>query len=521
MTDSKANKVNILLDVSGYELKNEVITLPNFWGAGADTNGKVVNITFQGNFKNADFERANAIAKNDVIANMSKFPVKVNTDNLKSAEVNFTFNVEKFDLVLDTRYARSTFAGAYTIGYMKAVADVKTQDAIEVKEGTVEGVDVESTGNFKGVFDGVWTKSALNFIEVAANGIKTTQVTGDVIPGSKNVYVEDQAYIDTWYRSGGKDVQYKLGTVKFVQNAANTVKLDLWGRKGSPKSATAVTEDAIEKIQGFNKGKCQVATQNQANALKNIDAMEKVSVLGSATLKKDIFTDVEFKGNVEFKTGDIATFENVTFNNVTMKVDADDQTLTFKNVNFWQPVDIKSDIYIGEIVKTTVTQYQWIVDAANPTTGRFQEVTGAAPLTEANKTKEVKKYNYDNVRFNGANFSPVNASSDAAAANEANSSYVVEITRNYKKGETYIPVGTNVVLDENCKFSDLGGTVGVPELQTSNYALNLIWGNKQLWDEQCWYAVNYAGDDYNWKKISKAGTTGGVLFVLTKAAAAE
>ena len=521
LTDSKANKVNILLDVSGYELKNEVITLPNFWGAGADTNGKVVNITFQGNFKNADFERANAIAKNDVIANMSKFPVKVNTDNLKSAEVNFTFNVEKFDLVLDTRYARSTFAGAYTIGYMKAVADVKTQDAIEVKEGTVEGVDVESTGNFKGVFDGVWTKSALNFIEVAANGIKTTQVTGDVIPGSKNVYVEDQAYIDTWYRSGGKDVQYKLGTVKFVQNAANTVKLDLWGRKGSPKSATAVTEDAIEKIQGFNKGKCQVATQNQANALKNIDAMEKVSVLGSATLKKDIFTDVEFKGNVEFKTGDIATFENVTFNNVTMKVDADDQTLTFKNVNFWQPVDIKSDIYIGEIVKTTVTQYQWIVDAANPTTGRFQEVTGAAPLTEANKTKEVKKYNYDNVRFNGANFSPVNASSDAAAANEANSSYVVEITRNYKKGETYIPVGTNVVLDENCKFSDLGGTVGVPELQTSNYALNLIWGNKQLWDEQCWYAVNYAGDDYNWKKISKAGTTGGVLFVLTKAAAAE
>ena len=502
LADSKANKVNILLDVSNYELKNEVITLPDFWQTGA-TNGKVVNITFQGNFKNADFERAAQIKGGTI----TKFPVKVNTDNLKSAEINFTFNVEKFDLVLETRQARSTFAGAYTIGYMKADADVNTQDAIEVKEGTVEGLDVESTGNYKGTIDALWTKTADNNLTVAENtglilSIDNGATKTGKISGIKNLIVEKDVNLVCEYWKNSKWNSYKLGTIKYVAQA----EVDFINCNLDP---------AVEKVIGFDKSKCKLMLLASKKGLQKIEAIEKVTVDGYTApyyLTQDVYTDVKFDAPVEFWASDVATFENVTFNAVAMNVDDDNQTLTFKSVNFWQPVDIQSDIYVEETVKTTVTTYQWIIDNnSDPINGHFQEVTNAAPLTEANKTKEVKKYNWDNVRFNGVNFSGVNGYN----VTEANSSYVVEITHNYKKGETYIPDGTNVVLDEKCKFSDLGGTVGTPELQTSNYALNRIWGNKVLWDEQCWYNLSYAGVPYMWKKVSGgifgAGTAGFIL----------
>ena len=508
LADKNAKTANILIDVTGYELKNEIIVLPDFWQTNA-TNGKVVNITFEGKFKNADFERAHAIAKNDVLANMSKFIVRINTNNLKSAEVNFTFNVDKFDLELATRLSRSTIAGAYTIGYMRADADVNTQDAIEVKEGTVEGLDVESTGNYKGTIDALWTKTAGNNLTVAKNtglilSVDNGATTTGKISGIKNLIVEKNVNLDCDYWDNGNKA-YKLGTIKYVA-------------KADVDFITCNINPSVEKIIGFDKSKCKVMLLPSGDGLKNIEAIEKVTVDGYGgpyNLVKDVYTDVQFDADVRFWASDVATFENVSFKNVDMYVDDDDQTLTFKSVNFWQPVGIQPDIYVSEIVKTTVTTYQWIIDNnSDPVVGHFQEVTGAAPLTEANKTKEVKKYNWDNVRFGGVNFYGVKGS-DAAAANEANSSYVVEITRNYKKGEIYIPEGTNVVLDEKCKFSDLGGTVGVPELQTSNYALNRIWGNKLLWDEQCWYNLSYAGVPYMWKKVNGgifgAGTAGFIL----------
>jgi len=49
---------------------------------------------------------------------------------------------------------------------------------------------------------------------------------------------------------------------------------------------------------------------------------------------------------------------------------------------------------------------------------------------------------------------------------------------------------------------------------TTNIALNNIWGNKEFWDEQCWYTVYVDGTKYNWKKKEDGGSTSKVKFVL-------
>ena len=519
LTDSKANKVNILLDVSNYELKNEVITLPNFWGAGADTNGKVVNITFQGNFKNADFERAHAIDKGDVIANMSKFPVRINTNTLERAEVNFTFNVAQFDLVLDTREARSTFSGSYTIGYMFANADRKVNDAVEVKEGTVEGLDVTSTGNYKGTIDGVWTKGA-NIDANSANGI---QLVDERIK-AKNVFVENSAIITNEYWANNKWNNYALGTVKFVNKNAETVDLMNGG-----------INSAIEKIQGFDKGKCKVMLTD-LKGLENIDAVEKVTIdtymAGNTILAKDVFTDVTFDCDITFSTSDVNKFENVTFNRLYPYIAADGDVLTFNSVNFWRQVVMRSAIGVLEVAKTQSWTYQWIVDST-PNGGHFELVTNAAPLKEANKDKAVVEVDWFNFIWDDPT-DPTLAGSRLFIRNPwtannvngnqvtaLNKNYVVKVTRTWTVGTTYIPDGVKVVLDDKCKFSDNNVTGEGAQLSKTNYSLNYVWGAKDLYDEECWYDVNYAGVDYLWKKASWGMWGGAAKFVLTAPAAAE
>jgi hypothetical protein len=514
---AKKGTIDILLDVSGYELKNEVITLPDFWQTGA-TNGKVVNITFQGNFKNADFERAHAIDKADVVANMSKFPVRIDANNLKGAEVNFTFDVEKFDLYIATNEARSTFAGDYTIGYMFANADTG-KDALEVKEGTIEGIDVTSTGEFKGTIDGVWTRDGSN-ISVDADGI---QLANQSVK-AKNVFFEKNVAtsITTEYKANGKWNNYALGTIKFVNKKAESFAF--MNNNVNP---------SVEKIQGFDKSKCKVEL-NGLKQLENIGAIEKVTIdtymFGNTILAKDVFTDVTFDCDVTFSTKDVDTFENVTFKNLEIVIPEDGKDVTFNGCNFWNTVAMTSGITVTETAKTTTYKYQWIIDNTTTGAGHFEEVTAAKPLLEANKNKEVKKYSWDAIIYDnvpGSATYQMFVKNDPATANsvvnEANSSFVVEITRTWTTGSTYIPENVTIILDDKCKFSDGNITGTGATLATTNQALNYVWGNNELWDEECWYNVNYAGVEYIWKKITDTTGTSvsGIWFILTKPATAE
>jgi hypothetical protein len=508
LSTSGSNTANIFIGLANYDLSDgKEIVLPDFWQTGL-TNGKVVNIIFTGVFKNADFERKSAIAGDG-----TAFPVKINVNNLMGAEVNFTFDVEKydqkFDLHLASREARSTFSGDFTIGYMLADADVKMNDAIELKAGTVEGLDLQSTGKFKGTFDGVWTKNNELFT-VASNGI--VLACGEVAPGAKNVFVEDDAAVDTWYNPGNNtNKQYKLGTVKFVQKPGIPVWFYLWG---TDKNGKFITEDAIEYVLGFDKADCFVSTGGKAKALDNIDAMEKVTVNGYTELKKDIFTDVEFASYVDYSTKNVGTFADVTFNALWVYIHDHNQTLAYNNVNFKYPVTLSSTITDVENTGVYYRTYQWIIDTT-PSGGHYELVTDTKPLLQANSDKEVKVYESTDIDYDPATltFKKVNGSNDQL--NEAKSSYVVMLIDRDWDFTTYIPEGTNVLLN-TCKFLEPGNG----KLNTTLTSLNYIWGDKVLYDEQCWYTVYVDSVEYLWKKATWGHTgSGSARFVLTPPAA--
>ena len=520
LADNKANTVNVFIGVANYELKNEIIYFPNFWDPTATkANGKVVNIIFAGDFKNADFERAHAIEKNDVVGDMSKFPVRINTDALKGAEVNFTFDVEQFDLYLESRETRSTFSGDYTIGYMLTHADKKMNDAIEVKSGTIEGIDVMSTGNYKGTIDGVWTRGYYVDAE-KGDGI----MLQDQRIKAKNVYVEANATIDNDYWANNKWNTYDLGTVKFVKACTATL-----GNDGA--------SPVIESVVGFDKSKCILQTMGWGNDLDNIGAIEKTTVNGDVVLIKDVYTDVEFAGDVDFWTEDIKGFENVTFHGLTPHISADGDVLTFNSVNFWNRVVMASAIGTLEVAKTQTWTYQWVIDNTATGEGHFEEVTNANPLLDANKDKEVVEVDWNlfvwddpalvgvDPAFKGKRVfidNPFIAwpNPSTAQIDALNKSYVVKVTRTWTVGTVYIPEGVKVVIDDKSQFSDDNTTGTGAKLSKTNQALNFVWGDKKLYDEECWYNVNYAGVDYIWKKATTGILgSGSAKFVLTAPAA--
>ena len=501
--------INILLDVSGYTLANETIEFPDFWkfdGTGA--KGKVVNITITGNFKNADFERANAIAKNDVAADMSKFPVKLDTKNLKGAEVNFTFNVEKFDLYLASTLTRSTFSGAYTIGYMKAQTATKLS-ALEVKEGIVEGLDVESTGDYKGSIDGVWTRTAQNEIVADGNGLyawiyDATTVTwtrGITIPGATDVFIEKNADISPYYWNGSDNVPYALGTVKFVQkdNTNATVWMNQWiGGASAPYT--------IETIQGKGANRCFVTVGQ--NTLNNVEAVNKVTIQGTPTLKSDVFTDVTFNGIATFNTKDVAAFDNVQFNNPRIIVGADNTELSFANVTFARPFEITvlSGINVTNAADYyTYDYYQWVISDAAANLGKWVIYKSENGLPVADD--KIKEYNKgkDVVEFD-INDAWVDAAGDLQTAgwwiNTSAATNLIKIGTYHPELVAYvIPENVTFNFDSKCKFyNDYKGAV-----DSSDRALNYSFGHKDD-SKDTWYDVIFGGKAYSWKKVNYGGT---------------
>ena len=502
--------INILLDVSGYTLANETIEFPDFWkfdGTGA--KGKVVNITITGNFKNADFERANAIAKNDNPKEMSKFPVKLDTKNLKGAEVNFTFNVEKFDLYLASTLTRSTFSGAYTIGYMKAQA-AESLSALEVKEGIVEGLDVESTGDYKGSIDGVWTRTANNRIHGSANGLYTqiydatipgfNPTNGITISGAKNIFVEKDVDIMPQFWSNGSVVDYALGTVKYVQKDKTNATIDMaWIMSASNPSFT------VESIEGKGASICTLLVGT--NGFDEIEAVSKVTVPSWVELTSDVFTDVIFSGTTTFNTNDVAAFDNVQFDNPRIVVGADNAALSFNNVTFNRngAVRVLSGMNVTNVADYyTYDYYQWVISDAGANLGEwvlYKSENGLAPvdtnIKEYNKNKEVVEFDITDANVIGGVLTPAGWWIDTSAATN-----LIKIGTYHPENVAYIiPEGTTFTFDSKCKFFNSTKNVN----DGSDFALNRTFGHKDD-SKDTWYDVTFAGKAYSWKRVTY-GTT--------------
>ena len=501
---AKKGTVNILLDVSGYTLANETIEFPDFWKQdGTGAKGKIVNITFTGNFKNADFERANAIAKNDNPADMSKFPVKLDTKNLKGAEVNFTFNVEKFDLYLATELTRSTFSGAYTIGYMKAQAAEKVS-ALEVKEGTVEGLDIESTGDYKGTFDGIWTRTANNEITASANGLRGriwdavnavwVDYNNRKAIAAKNIFVEKDADIFAQYIANGQQVNYPLGKVKYVQKdkTTATVWMNSWYNK-QPYT--------IESIEGKGASICNLIVNT--HTLDGVEAVSKVTIPNTVELKRDVFTDVTFSGIAQFNTNDVAAFDNVQFDNPRILVGADNAALSFNNVTFNRngAVTVLSGINVTNVADYyTYDYYQWVISDAAANLGKWVIYKSENGLPVADD--KIKEYNKgkDVVEFFAEDGVYVDANGDLQAnwyVDKSAATNLIKIGTYHPENVAYIiPEGTTITFDGKCKFWN--STKGVND--GSDFALNRTFGHKND-SKDTWYSVTFDGKAYSWTRV--------------------
>ena len=508
--------IDIQINLNNYELKADdglngdgVIKVPAFWDNG--TNKKVVNINVTGTFKNADFERAAAIKDG---AGAKAFPVKIDVDNLKGTEVNFTFADQKFDLYIQTELARSTFSGDFTIGYMFAKAAEKNSN-LELKSGTVEGVDIESTGDFRGQFDGVWAKAPVvagfdPYIYADGTGLygdfwnptggtagTGAREAGTTIPGASNIFVEKDVEIQTRYWNGAANVIYPLGKVKFVQkkNDAVDVAID-WGHTY-----------AIESIEGTNTNDCDVYVS--ANALDDVAAVSKVTIKGTPTLKKDVFTDVVFANTITFDSKNITTIDKVTFNNINVIVSADNTAFDFGGVTFYNAA-VMSGINVGNIDSYyTYTYYQWEISDTNPANGKWVAYDGQAKNQyQYNKDKAEILYSDRDVRVTPAGVLDYTYYGDCSYPSLDAATHLIKIATFHPENVAQvIPDGTTFTFDKDCKFWDniLGKVDG------SDYGLNQLFGHKDD-SKDCWYDVTFGGKAYNWKRVNYKQATGDVIY---------
>jgi len=513
LKNNKDNVADILIDVTGYELAGETIFLPDFFAANGGTStakGKKVNITFTGNFKKADFERAHVIAGDG-----KAFPVIINTNNLAGAEVNFTFNVEKFDLELYSTLTRSTFSGAYTIGYMFAQTATK-QSALEVKEGTVEGLDVESTGDYKGDIDGVWTKTADNQVYSDGKGLyanfydATLDIwkVGITINGAKDIFVEKDARILPQYQDwSGAGVDYALGTVKFVQKDKTKATVSMIGYIGNNNN-----EDyTIESIVGKGASICTLRVGT--HTLDGVEAVSKVTIPTSVELKRDVFTDVTFSGIATFNTNDVAAFDDVTFDYPRILVGSDNAALSFANVTFNRYSNgsnykayILSGINVTNVADYyTYNYYQWVISDQAAHLGKwmcYKSDLGNEPVT----AKDLMEYNkgFDPVEFD-ADYVSVDANGDLQAPTWYDTSAATNLIKLAKfhpeNVAQVIPEGTTITFDSKCKFWNSKKTVN----DGSDYGLNMKFGHK-VDSKETWYDVIYDGKAYSWRRVNYGNT---------------
>ncbi len=520
--------INILLDVSGFELDGTTIALPDFWkNNGTGAKDKVVNITISGNFKKADFERVEAMK-----ATPAKFPVIISTNNLKGAEVNFTFDAEAIDLHLFTELTRSTLNGSYIIGYMY-FEGAQNLSAIQVKGGIVEAIDLASSGDVEedgGDVLGAWYKGdfgkdAAGTPRTEANiWVKNSGIgLGDnqkVV--AKNLAVEVGVALDNLRKVAKDDIRH-LDLIQFVKK---NVQVTLGG---------ITKEPSVTAIVGVDEATNHVNITN-ATDLKNIESLEKVTINNGAIdldIEKDIFTDVTFQTNsVNFSVDKINTLEKVTFSGLTdvnIGVKADDQTLTFNGVKFNQAPTLYSENEVTLDADTYAYEYyQWVIDDNDPTQGAWVAYDG--------KAKNLKEYNVGKTQYEFTEISTkrgkvvkfatgnksISAGDDATADDKANiaaAKNLFKITVVTKAGTkvALVPANFNIVMDGNCKFWDL----------TTDASLNNAWGYKQTiassgtavvwvgWADVAWYGVKYNNIDYKWTPYLAGSTFGG--YILMKA----
>ena len=433
----KKTTLNIVINSGAYKLDGATLTLPAFFNTPANS---VLNITFNGNFQDADKQA---------------FKLDAST-NLSGAKVNITVPAQTFNMELDATNVAATLASeGATIGTFKATANANKNNALTIGSGvTVKGIDDASNGAILvngGAINALIVNAAPTF--VTKKGFKV---------GNQDTYVTS-LIINTTGLTITNDKDTPLGDITINKN----------------KDLTLGFADA--KINSVSGTKASEGTLNVANgkALGNIAIVKNVTVNSADgsnfAVKSDIFDGVKLNGAADVTATSV---KNVEFGgNVNINYDADNKTYALAGCTFntagWVSVT-------GAIEKATTPSkvtYQWDINNQ-----KWVVVTGA--LFPANASDTGIDVSANDVAVNAAG-------AITKGADKIGDHKVFTIVTGNKI--TLQPENCALTLDK-CKY----GNDAINDANINNVIAPWAIGGV----DPTWLAVSVDGTAYSWKKGS-------------------
>ena len=433
----KKTTLNIVVNSAGYKLDGGIITLPKFFNTTANS---VLNLTFKGNFQDADKQPLNLDA----------------STNLAGAKVNIVVPAQAFNMGLDATNVAATLASdGATIGTFAVAANANKNNAVTIGSGvTVKGIEDVSTGAILvngGAINALIVNAAPTF--VTKKGFKI---------GNQDTYTTS-LIINTTGLTITNDKDTPLGDITINKN----------------KDLTLGFADA--KINSVVGTKSSEGTLNVANggALANIAVVKNVTINSADgsqfKVKSDIFDGVKLNADAELTA---TVINNVEFGgNVTINYDADNKSYAFTGVKFntakWLQVT-------GGIKKTTTPTkktYQWDIN-----NNKWVEVTAAAPITAANASDTGIEVSSNDVAVD-------NTGAITKGADKIGDHKVFTIVT--ENSVSLQPEGCVLTLDK-C-------TYGSDAINDTNINTVLSWVSGV---DPTWLAVSVDGAAYTWRKGS-------------------
>jgi hypothetical protein len=340
----KKTTLNIVINSGSYKLDGAVLTLPAFFNTPANS---VLNITFNGNFQDADKQA---------------FKLDAST-NLSGAQVNIKVPGQAFNMELDATNVAATLAseGAASIGTFLAKANANKNNGLTVNSGvTVKGISDASTGAIlKGTGD------VVALIVNAAPAFTT----------KKGFKVGSELYLTSLIMNVAgltitNDADTPLGDITINKNC--DIKLGFKNAK-------------VNSITGTKAAESKVTLSGDFEDLKNIGAIKNVELSNQGVglkVTSDIFDGVKI---TELLDCYATSLSNVTLTQpLWVSYDADNKEFSFANVAFSSDATAGTSSWVrvwGGIEKTvspTKETYEWDIN-----NNCWKKVTGAVSAANA------------------------------------------------------------------------------------------------------------------------------------------
>jgi hypothetical protein len=436
----KKTELNIVINSSAYKLDGSVLTLPKFFNTSANS---VLNLTFNGNFQDADKQPLNLDA----------------STNLSGAKVNIKVPAQVFNMNLDaTNVAATLTSDGATIGTLDADANTAKNNALTIGSGvTVNAIDVASTGAI------LTSGGAINALIVNVNPVCINKKGFQI--GNQAVYTNN-LIVNAAGITVSNDNDTPLGNIVINKGCDVT-----FGYIGATIASVSGATKASECKFNLNW-----------NQLKKIGSVKNVTVTnngGSIYVENDSFDGVVFAENVNIANG-VKSFSNAEVTGATVWFDytADNQTFTFSNAKFAAGTTV--NIWGGIYVSTTPskTTYQWDIDNKV-----WVEVTPAAPITAANKADTGIEVSTNDVWYNST------TSQLAGDLSKIGDHKVVTLVNG--NGTTVLPENCTLVFDNKCAY----GGAAIIDNNINNLVINTA-------NDPTYLTVKSGDDTYTYRKTN-------------------